>query len=175
MISWRDNMKQKLIIVFICVVVGWIWLFPRSEKVDVIDQGKVFIPMIKIELSGAIEMPGIYHQFEPITVKDALRLGGEVMPDANLNHVNLSEIITKDIHIHIPSMETVNVDVIKKINVNKASFKELITIPGMTETRAASLIIYREAHGNFKHLDDLIHVKHIGVATLEKIKPYLTL
>jgi DNA uptake protein ComE-like DNA-binding protein len=45
----------------------------------------------------------------------------------------------------------------------------------MTETRAASLIIYREAHGDFKHLDELLLVKYIGVVTLEKIKPYLTL
>ena len=45
----------------------------------------------------------------------------------------------------------------------------------MTETRAASLIIYREQYGDFNHIDDLINVKNIGSVTLEKIKPYITL
>ena len=84
-------------------------------------------------------------------------------------------MITKDRQIMVSSTGEKPIDIIQKINVNKASFKQLITIPGMTETRAASLILYREAHGDFKHLDELLNVKYIGVATLEKIKPYLTL
>mgnify|MGYP000941994927 CR=1 FL=1 len=36
----------------------------------------------------------------------------------------------------------------------------------MTETRAASLIIYREQYGDFNHIDDLINVKNIGSVTL---------
>lgn len=168
-------MKQKLILIFICVVIGWIWFYPRDKHEALIDQEKINIMLIKIELSGAIEMPGVYHHFEPISVKDALKYGGNITEDALISHLNLSEIIYKDTKIHIPSNDHVTNEIFVKINVNKASFKELIAIPGMTETRAASLIIYREAHGHFKHLDDLIHVKHIGVATLEKIKPYLTL
>ena len=62
-----------------------------------------------------------------------------------------------------------------QININQANFKTLITIPHMTESRAAALIIYREAHGKFQSIDDLIHVKHIGTATLEKIRPYVTI
>jgi len=45
----------------------------------------------------------------------------------------------------------------------------------MTETRAASLVVYREAHGYFQSIDDLINVKYIGAVTLENIKPYITL
>ena len=84
-------------------------------------------------------------------------------------------MITHDRQIVVLSLGEDPVQVLQKINVNQASFKELLTIPGMTETRAASLILYREAHGDFKHLDELLNVKYIGISTLEKIKPYLTL
>jgi DNA uptake protein ComE-like DNA-binding protein len=51
----------------------------------------------------------------------------------------------------------------------------LLEIPYMTETRAASLIVYREANGPFLHFEELLNVKHIGPVTLENIKPYIKL
>lgn len=168
-------MKQKMIIVILCMAVAIYLLFPKKEDSPWIESGKQVIPIIKIEITGAVEFPGVYHVFEPMTISEALKLAGQCDDRADLSHLQLSEVITHDIKIMIPSQDEENEVIPVKINVNQASFKELITIPGMTETRAASLIIYREAHGDFKHLDELLLVKYIGVATLEKIKPYLTL
>jgi competence protein ComEA len=166
--------SYRILVVFVCIV-GWIWLFPRPEEKAWVERGKTQLEIIRIELAGAIEFPGVYHVFEPITISEALLLGGRLSEDADLSSIQLSEVITHDRQIVVLSLNEDPVQVIQKINVNQASFKELLTIPGMTETRAASLILYREAHGDFKHLDELLNVKYIGISTLEKIKPYLTL
>lgn len=168
-------MKTKILVVILCMAIGMYWFFPKEEKQPWVDHGKEQLTMIRIDIKGAVDFPGTYHVFEPITVLEALSFAGHISENADLTHLNLSEVITHDYHIVILENDTEISDTFIKINVNEASFKELITIPGMTESRAASLIIYREAHGDFKHLDELINVKYIGAATLEKIKPYLTL
>ncbi|HBD74037.1 MAG TPA: hypothetical protein DC003_00540, partial [Acholeplasmataceae bacterium] len=36
------------------------------------------------------------------------------------------------------------------------------------------LIIYRREHGFFETIDALIHVKYIGTATIENLRPFIT-
>ena len=168
-------MRTKLGVMILIWFFAMYWFFPKKEEIPFVEQGKQPIDIMKVEIHGAVEFPGVYHIFEPMTVKDVMFYAGKMSEFADLSQINLSEVITKDFYISIPEIGVNTSPVTVKINVNEASFAELITIPGMTESRAASLIIYRESHGDFKHLDELLNVKYIGVATLEKIKPYLTL
>ncbi len=168
-------MKKTMATIIVLMILGWVWLFPRREEVQMIHQAAVYPETFTIDISGAVSLPGKYVCFEPITMFEALKLGGEMLPDADLTGIVLSEVISSHRTIRIPSRLDESVTPSILININKASFKELITIPSMTETRAASLIVYREANGSFKSIDELIHVKHIGIATLEKIRPFVTI
>ncbi|MDO9630127.1 MAG: helix-hairpin-helix domain-containing protein [Acholeplasmataceae bacterium] len=168
-------MKQKIGMVIIITIVLWIVLFPRIEKAETIDIEAIPLTIIQVEIIGAVEFPGTYHFFKEVTVGEALLYAGNLLMDADTQLIMTSEMIKRNRQIFIPSIHQAIDEPKILVNVNKASFKELITIPGMTETRAASLIIYREAHGNFKHVDELMNVKNIGIVTLEKIKPYIKL
>lgn len=168
-------MKQKIAMIVLIVIILWIILFPRTKALETLDLEAIPLTIIQVEIIGAVEFPGTYHFFEEITVGEALLYAGDALMDADLSFVMTSEVITRSRQLVIPSINQSIEEPITLVNVNKASFKELITIPGMTETRAASLIIYRESHGDFKHVDELINVKYIGIATLEKIKPYIKL
>lgn len=168
-------MKQAIMMTIILVILGWFWLFPRQENIEYVDQAATPFEMIEVEIKGAVLFPGIYHFFEPITLEEALEYAGGVLEDADQTSFNMSEVISRDRQITVSSVNVTIETTLVKVNVNTAGFKELITIPGMTETRAASLIIYREQYGKFNHVDDLINVKNIGIVTLEKIKPYITL
>ena len=67
--------------------------------------------------------------------------------------------------------KTINLTVDKKnININTASNKELIQLPGIGKKIAARIIEFRQIHGKFKTADDLIKVKGIGKKKLIKIK-----
>lgn len=61
------------------------------------------------------------------------------------------------------------------VNINTASASQLAaSLPGIGEVKAAAIVSYRNANGPFRSVDELINVKGIGEATLEKLRPYAT-
>lgn len=63
----------------------------------------------------------------------------------------------------------------KTIILNDADRRELEGLPGIGPVIAARIIEYRERHGEFNTLEELIEVKGIGQQTVEQLKPYLKL
>lgn len=61
-----------------------------------------------------------------------------------------------------------------KININTATKDQLILLPGIGETIAQRIIIYRQENGNFSNIIDLQNVVGIGKQTLSKILDYIT-
>ena len=60
------------------------------------------------------------------------------------------------------------------ININTASVAELQTLEGIGETKAMSIIAYRETYGKFSSTRDILKVNGIGEKTYEKIKNLIT-
>lgn len=60
-----------------------------------------------------------------------------------------------------------------KLDLNKATFEELESLPGIGPKIAKEIIEYRERFGPFKSLEDLLKVKGIGPKRLEILKKYL--
>ena len=56
------------------------------------------------------------------------------------------------------------------VNVNTANVAELQQLKGIGAKKAADIVAYREANGDFKTVDELTNVKGIGKATLEKLR-----
>jgi len=61
------------------------------------------------------------------------------------------------------------------VSINSATKEELITLPGIGESKADNIIKYREEHGEFKNLEDIKNVSGIGEAAYSKIKDYIKL
>ncbi len=57
------------------------------------------------------------------------------------------------------------------INLNSATMKELMKLPGIGEVLAERIIAKRKELGGFKSVEDLLEVKGIGEKKLAKIKP----
>ena len=57
-----------------------------------------------------------------------------------------------------------------KIDINKATAKDLTTLKNIGPKTAASILEYRKANGSFKTIDDLLKVKGIGEKKFKSIK-----
>ena len=60
------------------------------------------------------------------------------------------------------------------VNVNTASSQELQLLPGVGEARARAIVHERDSRGGFRDVRELVEVKGIGAAMLERLRPFLT-
>ena len=60
------------------------------------------------------------------------------------------------------------------ININTASKEELMSLSGIGESKALSIIEYRNNNGSFKCIEDIKNISGIGDALFEKIKDSIT-
>lgn len=61
-----------------------------------------------------------------------------------------------------------------KVDLNTADEALLCTLPGIGESRARSIIAYREEHGPFQKPEDIMKISGIKEAAYEKLKDYVT-
>ena len=55
------------------------------------------------------------------------------------------------------------------VNINTADEKELMTLPGIGQVRAAAIIEYRQREGKFEKIEDIMNVKGIKTGIFSKI------
>ncbi|MBU2887198.1 helix-hairpin-helix domain-containing protein [Gilvimarinus agarilyticus] len=61
------------------------------------------------------------------------------------------------------------------INVNEAGLTSLVQLKGIGESKAKAIIAWREEHGPFETVDELLSVNGIGESTLESIRKQVSL
>lgn len=60
------------------------------------------------------------------------------------------------------------------VNINSADADQLQLLPRVGPALAERIIEFRNSHGDFAAVDELVAVKGIGETSLEKLRPYLT-
>ena len=143
---------------------------------------------IFVEIVGAVNNPGVYELPEGSIVNDVLELAGGATDDADLVHAGFlrASNLQSGMKIIVPvigeEIETIliyaeNQDATQSgglVNINTASLSELQMLSGVGPVLAQNIINFRETHGNFSSVDELIHVNRIGAVTLENLRPYIT-
>jgi competence protein ComEA len=140
---------------------------------------------IVVHVAGEVANPGVYTLSPDTRLHEAIQAAGGPTEDANLDAVNLAARVSDGLRYYIPRRgQTGGVPaapsppggatIATPINVNTATVAELDTIPGIGPVTAGAIVAYRQEHGPFQSLEDLLEVPDIGPATLERLRPYLT-
>lgn len=61
-----------------------------------------------------------------------------------------------------------------RIDLNTATREELMTIPGIGESKADSIMAYRMEHGDFADVREIMKIEGIKEGIFEKIKDRIT-
>lgn len=59
------------------------------------------------------------------------------------------------------------------VNINTATSEQLDALPGIGPTKAQAIIDYRNEHGRFNSIEDILNVKGIKEGEFSKIKDYI--
>ena len=179
----RLALNLVLVAGIVAAVAGGVVLLVRNS-----DDGGVQITLttptptagsdVKVYVTGAVNVPGVYTVRDDARVSDALEMAGGPTPDADLEAVNLARRVRDEDQVAIPrkgeappAAATSN-DVTGssgRIDVNSADAQTLERLPGIGPVKAQAIIRHRERNGRFARVEDLLEVTGIGQATLTGI------
>jgi competence protein ComEA len=167
--SGKDRIYLYVVICLtIAVVVAGVTLAlgrNKSQPVEITisegEEGEVPSLAGYVYVSGGVGSPGVYPLREGETLQ-ALLLRAGVAADSDLNHVR----------IYVPREGETTLP--QRIDINRAEPWLLEALPGIGEVLAQRIVDYRNEHGPFGTVEDLLRVSGISVGTLEKIRDYIT-
>ena len=150
---------------------------PLEDIVLVENQTEERETHIYVFVCGAVVRPGVYELEEGSRVFEAIEAAGGFTKEASKNMVNQAEILKDEMKVYVPTQKEVEVQNETdsgKININTAAKSELMELPGVGEAKADQIIQYREAHGSFRQIEDIMSISGIKEGLFEKIKEYIT-
>lgn len=62
----------------------------------------------------------------------------------------------------------------RRIDINQATYEQLLTVPGLGPSMAARILYARQARGRFGSLDELRQLKRFSQRMFERARPHLT-
>jgi competence protein ComEA len=134
-------------------------------------------PEIFIDVTGAVNNPGVYTLTGRSRVIDAIKAAGDSAPGADLSTINLARVLNDGEQIYVDStvVNSSGQRVSKKvssgpININRATLRQLDALDGIGPVIAGRIIEYRKKNGSFLTVDDLQKVSGIGAAKFAQIK-----
>ncbi len=144
-----------------------------------------------VHVCGAVQSPGVYRLKSDARVFEAVELAGGLTEEAAGEYVNQAETVTDGERIYVPTLEeaqeygtgvaekgiTSGADgnIQGKININTAGKEELMQLTGIGEAKAQSILNYREEHGKFTAVEELMQIEGIKEGVFNKIKDNITI
>lgn len=162
-------------------VVFFVWFpFEKEEETPLVVTDLSAQEKAKGELLvyvvGAVKEPGVYELPAGARVFDAVKAAGDVLPYADMNGINMADVLVDGTKVYIPlDPDQSDPRGVGLVHINRASAKELEALPGVGEATAEKIYKYREEHGPFQQKEDLMKVPTIGEAKFKKLADRITL
>lgn len=133
-------------------------------------------PGLLIDVSGAVERPGLYRLPRGDRVFDAIAAAGGLGQDADQSRLpNLAGRLKDGEQVKVPFAKTATGTVVVRVNLNQATLEELESVPGFTPAFAAECIVYRANFGGFQNTRELVEILGMSEADYVLARKYVTL
>lgn len=143
--------------------------------------------LIPVYITGQVKMPGVYRVKEGQILDDLVKMAGGLAKEAAPEAVNLAAQLKAHQLYRIPaedeleenpalyldgsaSQEEFN----QKININQADQQELESLPGVGPATAQAILKYREQHGPFQMIEDIMLIPGIKKAKFQSLEDLIT-
>lgn len=80
---------------------------------------------------------------------------------AAMNFTDNNEFVYTPVN-EFTQLEVNSEENVGKIDLNRATLEDLMTLPNIGETRAKAIIAFRETYGDFENINELLYISGIG-------------
>ncbi len=152
---------------------------------------------MKIFVNGAVNQVDVYELPKGSRVQDAVEAAGGFSADAYTNNINLAAELNDGMQLFVSTQaeaellqsqlfitplqssqpivhSSTSSSVEQRININTAMQDELETLPNVGPATAKNIITYREDHGRFEAIEDIMNVTGIGEGKFEDMQGLIT-
>ena len=134
--------------------------------------------MIFVDVCGAVMNPGVFQ---------AIEAAGGFLPEAAASAVNQAQPVSDGQQIYVPTQEEAEegalpaaiqpadpgsetTDANGVVNINTADASALKSLSGIGDAKAQAILTYREEHGFFSSIEEIMQVPGIKESTFSAIK-----
>jgi len=196
--SWLERYRGLLFFLLVVAVLSSVVVLqtlsagPRSPLLESLTpapppQATATPSPLRVYVSGAVQKPDVYTLLPGSIVKDAILAAGGADADADLDRINLAYPLGDGQQVYVPRqgegslpdrLQPAPASILQpassRVNINAAGQAELETLPGIGPALATRILDYRQTHGSFQSIDEIVNVAGIGDALLEKIRDLIT-
>ncbi|MET4620064.1 competence protein ComEA [Arthrobacter sp. 2762] len=154
--------------------------------------------MLLVHVAGQVQKPGVVSLPEGGRIFQAIDAAGGATASADLNGLNLAEVVTDGAKILVPAVGEASIGGTSqetgtgigtdgsaetsaspgsggaKVNINTATVEELGTLPRVGPVTAQRIVDWRKEHGAFASVDELDAIDGIGPKLMESLRDLVT-
>ena len=172
-LSDASSEEAKTLVVHICGAVSapGVYELPAGSRIiDAVEAGGGFLPEADEACCNLAEEIVDGCQIYIMTKSESCA-DGQTEKKAGIQTSPDSDMQTTDRNVRSNSTTALDNGL---VNLNTADVAALMTLPGIGESRAKAIISYREQHGAFAQIEDIMKISGIKQAAFSKIKDKIT-
>jgi len=172
-LSDASSEEAKTLVVHICGAVSapGVYELPAGSRIiDAVEAGGGFLPEADEACCNLAEEIVDGCQIYIMTKTESCA-DGQTEKKAGIQTSPDSDMQTTDRNVRSNSTTALENGL---VNLNTADVAALMTLPGIGESRAKAIISYREQHGAFAKIEDIMKISGIKQAAFSKIKDKIT-
>lgn len=143
---------------------------------------------IFVDVCGAVNQPGVYEMEPDSRVFQAIEAAGGMTEEASGISVNQAQPLSDGQQVYVPTVQEAEegnlVPAVPEttgtgesmgtedgiVNLNTADAETLKTLSGIGDSKAQAILAYREEHGGFSSIEEIMQVPGIKESTFSMIK-----